>query len=443
MPAATDGTRRLGYIPRSQFLPFHLREQRWSCIVAHRRCGKTVATINELIIRALLTPKSDGRYAYIAPFRSQAKAVAWDYLKRHTLGITKDKEVREADLQVELLNGSRIRLYGSDNPHALRGLYLDGCVLDEFADMRPSVWGEVVRPMLADRRGWATFIGTPRGKNSFWAIHDHAQRSPEWFSLVLKAHDTGLIEPAELADARRTMTDDQFEQEFGCSFDAAVQGAFYGREMREVEAQGRIGEVRYETLAPVHTAWDLGYSDDTAIWFWQVVAGEVRLIDYYASNGEGVEHYCRLIQSKPYQYGNHWVPHDAVPKTLAANGRSIIQQMHALGVKARVAPDLGVQDGIQAVRLMLPRCWFDAAKCSEGIEALKQYRREFDEDRKAFRDKPRHDWCSHASDSFRYLALVWREEHKPEKPEPKIRTIHDATLDELWDLQRKQTGKRI
>jgi phage terminase large subunit len=369
--------------------------------------------------------------------------VAWDYLKRHTLGIAKDKKVSESELSVELVNGARIRLYGADNPHALRGLYLDSVVMDEFADMRPSVWGEIIRPMLADRRGWATFIGTPRGRNSFWAIHDHAERSPDWFSLVLKASETELIAPDELEDARRTMSEDQFEQEFGCSFDAAIQGAFYGREMREAEAQGRIREVRVESTVPVHTAWDLGYSDDTAIWFYQIVAGEVRLIDYYASCGEGVGHYCQLIQSKPYQYGNHWVPHDAVPATFAANGRSIIQQMHAHGVKARVAPNLGVQDGIQAVRLMLPRCWFDAEKCAEGIEALKQYRREYDEERKDFKAKPRHGWESHASDAFRYLALVWREEHQPSKPDTRIRTIHDATLDELWDLQRKQTGKRI
>jgi phage terminase large subunit len=416
--------------------------QRWAVVVAHRRAGKTVACINELIKAALLCNKRDGRFAYAAPLYKQAKDVAWSYLRWFTRPIP-GMFYHESELRADFPNGARVRLYGLDNYHAMRGLYFDGIILDEIADANPRAISEVIRPTLADREGWGVYLGTARGRNHFWEIWDRAQNDPAWFTLRLKASETGILPDQELADMRFGMSEDQYEQELECSFDAAIQGAFYGREMRQAEAQGRLREVPHESTAPVHTAWDLGYSDDTAIWFYQIVAGEVRLIDYYASCGEGVGHYCQLIQSKPYRYGNHWVPHDAVPATFAANGRSIIQQMHAHGVKARVAPNLSVQDGIQAVRLMLPRCYFDATKCAEGIEALKQYRREYDEDKKTFRDKPLHDWTSHCADSFRYLALVWREEHSAEKPDTRIRTIHDATLDELWDLKRKQPGRRI
>lgn len=410
--------------------------------MAHRRAGKTVACVNELIKAALLCDKRDGRFAYAAPLYKQAKDVSWSYLRWFTRpipGVT----YHESELRADFPNGARVRLYGLDNYHAMRGLYFDGLIVDEIADANPRAIYEVIRPTLADRKGWGVYLGTARGRNHFWEIWERAQDDPAWFTLRLKASETGILPAQELADMRLGMSEDMYNQELECDFDAAILGAFYGKEMREAEAQGRITKVPPESAALVHTAWDLGYSDDTAIWFYQVVAGEIRFIDAYASNGEGVEHYARVIHSKPYQYGNHWLPHDAVPATLAANGRSIVQQLHAHGIKGRIAPNLGVQDGIQAVRLMLPRCWWDAIKCAEGIEALKQYRREYDEDRKAFRDKPRHDWTSHYSDALRIAAVAWREEHKPEKPEQKIRTIHDATLDELWDLQRKQTGKRI
>jgi phage terminase large subunit len=430
------------YKPRPQFLPFHERTQRWAVIVAHRRAGKTVACVNELIKAALLCDKRDGRFAYAAPLYTQAKDVAWTYLKRFTAPVP-GVAYHESELRVDFPNSARVRLYGMDNYDRMRGLYLDGVILDEIADAHPRAITEVIRPILADRRGWAAYLGTPKGRNHFWEIWNQAQDNPDWFTLRLKASETGILPAEELADMRRGMTEDQYAQELECDFTAAILGAFYGREMRQAEEQGRLRDVPYDPLLPVHTSWDLGFSDDTAIWFFQIVASEVRLIDYYASHGEGVAHYCDVIHKKPYTYGTHWVPHDAVPATFAANGRSILQQLHAGGVKARVCPNLSVQDGIQAVRLMLPRCYFDKDKCAEGIEALRQYRREYDEDKKAFRDKPLRTWANHAADSLRYAALVWREEHQPPKPDNRIRTIHDATLDELWDLQKRQTGKRI
>ena len=258
----------LPYAPRRVFLPYHARAQRWSCIVAHRRCGKTVACINDMIKRALMLQRSHGRFAYVAPFLAQAKEVAWEYLKRYAARIITDKN--EGELWVELLNGSRIRLHGADNPDRLRGNYLDGVVLDEFGDMRPSIWGGVIRPMLADRSGWATFIGTPKGRNDFAKVYERSQSNPDWFSAMFRASQTGILGEDELVSAGEDMTPEQYEQEFECSFDAAIMGAYFGKEIAQAEREGRIRDLHYDPELPVHTSWDLGIGDPTAIWFWQI-----------------------------------------------------------------------------------------------------------------------------------------------------------------------------
>jgi len=437
------------YEPRDQFSRFHERTERWACIVAHRRAGKTVACINDLIRGAFQDGKKDGRYAYIAPYHSQAKSIAWDYLLRYSNPAR--KQANASELWVELLNGARIRLFGADNPDALRGLYLDGVILDEYADMRPRVWGEIIRPLLADRRGWAVFIGTPKGHNAFFDVYRAAHTQPGWLCFSLKASETRLIDADELQDARRSMSEDQYEQEFECSFEAAILGAYYGKEMRVAEEQRRICDVSYDPSLPVHTAWDLGWSDDTSIWFYQVFHGEIRLLEYYGESGQDIRHYAEVIHSRPYEYGLHWLPHDARAKTLASGGRSVIEQMaEHLGIdKLRIVPNLSVQDGIQAVRMMLPRCWWDRQKTEEGVESLKQYQREFDEERKVFKEKPLHDWTSHAADAFRMLAVAWREE-EPKKSQEQARyavtgaprgTVQIAPLNELWKTVPKASDR--
>lgn len=426
------------YKPRDQFKPFHFRDTRWACIVAHRRAGKTVACINDLIRRAFIDGKDHGRYAYVAPFFSQAKAVAWDYLLRYSENVRTSANVSE--LQVELLNGSRIRLYGADNPDALRGLYLDGVVLDEVADMRPRVWGEIIRPLLADRKGWAVFIGTPRGKNEFWNIFQQSKGNG-WLSVVLKASETGIVDRQELAESAKTMSEDQYLQEWECSFEAAILGAFYGRELRQLDEAGRITDVPYDPAVPVHTAWDLGFTDDTAIWWYQVIRGEVHFLEHYAASGLGMDDYFALIKSKPYRYGLHHLPHDAKAQTLAAKGKSI-QEMawDALGKNVRIVPDLSVQDGIQAARAMLARAWFDKGT-EEGIEALRQYQREWDEDKKAFRERPRHDWTSHTADAFRMAAVAWKEEAKPALPQVSKYREQQTINEIIADLRRKRLSR--
>ena len=439
----------MDYCPRQVFEDFHDRQERWSVIVAHRRCGKTVLCINDLIYRALIDDKEDGRYAYVAPYFAQAKSIAFDYLVRFSRPVV--AKVNQSELWVELVNGARIRLFGADNPDTLRGLYLDGVVLDEYADMKPSIFGAVLRPLLADRKGWCTFIGTPKGHNSFWEIYNNATQDKDWYVKVLRASQTGLLDKGELEDAAKTMTQDQYLQEFECDFESAILGAYFGKEMRQLTDDGRITEVEYDPMFPVHTAWDLGYSDDTAIWFFQVVHGEIRCLDYHSSNGQPVAFYAGIIQAREkergYVYGTHWLPHDARAKTLSSN-RSVIEQLSdKIPLKTiKITPNLKLQDGIQASRLALTRTWFDH-KCVDGIECLRQYQREYDEDKKVFRDKPRHDWTSHGADAFRYLALTWKDEARIVDPEAPIRGVFvgqtDVSLNELWKETKVKANIRI
>jgi len=275
------------YKARDAFLDFHRRDQRWAVLVCHRRAGKTVATIADTIRRAIMEKKENARYAYIAPYYAQAKNIAWDYLLKFAEpAIVK---ANQSELWVELVNGAKIRLFGADNPDALRGLYLDGVVLDEYADMKPRLWGEIVRPLLTDRQGWATFIGTPKGHNSFYDIYNEAQKNPNWYVKTLRADQSGLIPEAELLDAQATMSSNQYEQEFLCSFEAAILGAYYGQEMRRITDMNRITCVDYDPMFPCNTAWDLGFNDSTAIIWFQVVYGEiygsVQELNYSMPNG--------------------------------------------------------------------------------------------------------------------------------------------------------------
>lgn len=389
-------------------MAFHDRTQRWAVIVAHRRAGKTVACVNDLIKAALTCEKPDARFAYIAPYHAQAKDIAWDYLVRYSAPIP-GLSVNISELRIDYPNGARVRLYGAENAERMRGLYLDGVVIDEPADIDPRVWPEIIRPALSDRQGWATWIGTPKGKNAFWELWDGAKGKADWYSAMLRASETGLVAEQELADARQSMTPDQYEQEFECSFDAAIQGSYYGKLMARAEKDKRIGRVPYDPALSVSTAWDLGIGDPCSIWFVQEVGQETRFIDYYESSGVGLDHYAKILREKPYSYGAHYLPHDAEAKELGT-GRTRVETLRSLGMSnVVVVPAQSVEDGINATRLLLPRCWFDAEKCKYGIEALRQYRTEFDDKTKTFRNRPLHDWTSHAADAARTFATGRRK----------------------------------
>ena len=366
-----------------------------------------MACVHDLHRAAIRCPLERPRFAYLSPFLRQSKTVAWDYLRAMIAPARKvGARANETELRVDYDNGGQVRLYGADNPDALRGIYLDGVVLDEYADMDPRVWSEVIRPALADRQGWAVFIGTPKGRNAFFELWRRSQAETDWYSLMLKASESGLIPDAELELARRDLTDDQYAQEFECSFDAAIVGAYYGKLMLRAEHDQRIAGVPYDPAALVWTAWDLGIRDATAIWFAQVIGREVRLIDYYEASGVDLGHYVRELHNRPYAYAGHIVPHDAQAKELGT-GKSRLEVLHSLGLKnITVAPLHRIEDGINAARVFIPKCWFDAAKCARGIDALKLYRSDYDEKLKVLRPGPLHDWTSHAADALRYLALT-------------------------------------
>lgn len=405
------------YTPRDQFVPYHNRTERFSKIVAHRRFGKTVGCINDKIKQAISNTREfpPPRYSYIAPTYTQAKDVAWGYLKHYSSAIPGLK-MSESELWVEYPhNGARFRLYGADNYDRMRGTYNDDVTIDEPAQMDPRAWPEVIRPTLSDYGGGATFIGTPQGRDWFYKVdRDEAgNEMPGWFRLTLKASETGIIKPEELESLRLGMSEEQYAQEFECSFEAAVVGAYYGKIMAQAEADGRVTGVPYDAAAPVWTAWDLGIRDATAIWFAQVVGREIHVIDYYESAGADLAHYVGQLRSKPYAYAGHIVPHDAQAKELGT-GRSRLEVLESLGMgNVTVATMHRVEDGINAVRVLLPKCWFDAKKCARGIDALKLYRAEFDDKLQAFKPRPVHDWASHGADAFRYLAMGLDMSPKP------------------------------
>jgi phage terminase large subunit len=412
----------LGYRPRGQFVAFHKRRQRWSCLVAHRRAGKTVACVADINHRALKCTKQDGRFGYVAPFYVQAKDAAWTYLKRFAQNVP-GATINESELRVDYRhNGARVRIYGADNYDRMRGGYFDGVILDEYGDMHPAAWPEVIRPMLADRKGWAVFIGTPKGRNDFFKVWERAQGRDDWFALLLKASESGLIDEAELEDQREGMTPEQFEQEFECNFDAAVVGAYYGKEVVDAERAGRVAKVEIDAALSVQTAWDLGIGDSTAIWAFQMAPeGKVRVVDYYENHSQPLAHYVGVLEAKGYK-GRCWVPHDAKARELGT-GRTRVETLLSLGRDVALVPNHTVMDGINAARVSFRRFWFDELNCRQGLEALRQYRSEFDEKAKVFKDRPRHDWTSHGADAFRYMAMAWKSLQPAEKPKNPIQEL--------------------
>ena len=429
------------YAPRPQQFNLHADPSRFKICVSHRRWGKSVYAITELLRKALeiQTERSDGRFMYLAPYYRQAKQVAWDYLCYYTRDIPGTK-INQSELRVDLINGSRIRLAGAgDDPDALRGIFLDGIVLDEYADMSPRVWSEICRPALVDRKGWAIFIGTPKGKNHFWQLYENAEKDKEWTRYLFKASETGVVAPEELEAARKEMGEDEFQQEFECSWSAAIKGSYYGSIIEEAESDGRVSKVEVDPALPVHVAWDLGISDSCSLWFFQVTMGEVRFVDFYEHSGVGLEHYVKVMEQKGYWYGDDWLPHDAKVRELGT-GRTRAETLVNMGRRPRIVPNHKVEDGINAARLLLHHCWFDELNCEQGINALRSYQREWDDVKRVFRKTPLHNWASHAADSFRYASMAYRN-IQPEKKVPGLQEtlLQKSTLDEMWNIHDKET----
>jgi len=434
-----------GYVPRTLQQILHSSLKRFNVVVCHRRFGKTVFSNNEMVDQGLRNEKKNPQYAYIAPTYGQAKRVAWDMLKDITKNIP-GMVINEAELRVDIPRpdrGDRIRfmLLGAENPGSIRGIYLDGVILDEFAEMDPIIWSQVVRPALSDRLGWAIFIGTPKGQNGFYELYNFAtygdpdkgiEKPSDWYSAMYKASETGVIAPDELEAAKAIMSPEEYAQEYECSFSAALVGAYYGKYMEEAELQNRITQVPHDPSTVVNTFWDLGVDDTTVIWFGQQVGKELHWIDYVEMSGEGLDYYVKEL-NKPerskYNYGKHYLPHDANVRELGT-GKTRVETLATLGIKnVIVVPKQEIEDGINAVRMALPRCWFDRVKCDRGIKALKSYERKWDSKNKIYQQRPLHNWASHGADAFRTFATGLDERSPSEEAKKKYPRRSQSTYD--------------
>ena len=408
------------YKPRAKMVEFHQRTQRFAFLICHRRYGKTVACIAELIIRALYTTKHKAQYAYICPFRSQAKAVAWNYLVDMTQGIAVDVKVSE--LSITLPNGAKIWLSGSDNVNALRGLYLDGSVIDEFAQCRPDLLEAVIMPCLLDRKGWLVIIGTAYGRlNQFFEYSEKSQTDDEWFHADIKVYDSGVIEPEEIQRIKDAISEAKFRQEFLNDFSAELVGTYYASIINEIEQNGQINkEVHWQPDLKVQVAFDIGRGDNTVAWFWQETPHGIQWIDYYTNSGEQAEHYIDMLKEKPYKYSRVHLPHDAKAMTFATHKSALEQFIDGFDgteVQINLVPKLSIEDGIEAARQLLKYSHFDYDRCYYGVECLRVYRKKWDELNQCFMKTPLHDYSSDSADSFRYACIMANKHYLP-APEP-------------------------
>lgn len=468
--------------PRDYQLPawsYLERGGRHAELIWHRRSGKDEISLHRTAIAAFERPAT---YWHMLPKANQARKAIWDAINPHTGKRRIDEAfppelraaTRENEMFIKFINGATWQVLGSDNFEGSIGSPPAGIVWSEWAQANPSARG-YLRPIIAENNGWQIFITTPRGKNHAYSTFNAAKKEPGAFAQLLTARDTGSMTEAqlefELAEYIATYGKDMgaalFDQEYLCSFDAAILGAYFGAEFADIDRTGRITRVAHDPAFPVYTGWDLGYDDDTAIWWYQVINGEVRILEYYYNSGKNIDHYASqllgvevnidlihgqlkvsygadipgLEHRRQYDYAALNVPHDARAKTLAAQGKSIQEQLNAVfgASKVKVIPTLSIEDGIQAVRKMLPRTYFDES-CEEGIEAVRQYRREWDDSKKAFKDKPEHDWTSHPADALRTVAVAWRDK-MPERPKEPMKALHNMTMNDLWKAQKPKKAR--
>jgi phage terminase large subunit len=401
------------YLPRPQFEAYHDRTERFAKIVAHRRFGKTVGCINDKIRAALTNTRQypPPRYSYVAPTYTQAKDIAWGYLKHYSAPIPGIK-TSESELWVEYPNGARVRLYGADNYDRMRGLYNDGVTIDEPAQMDPRAWPEVIRPTLADYRGWATFIGTPQGKDWFYRIDliDDGSQAPDFFRLTLKSSQTGVIADDELQSLRAGMSEDQYNREMECSFDAAVEGAYYAKLLTAARESGRISNVSADPLLQLRAYIDIGGSgaraDAFTMWICQFVGQEIRVLDYYEAQGQVLATHVNWLRAKGYDQALCVLPHDGVNSN-NITGKRYEEHVRDAGFEVEVVPNQGKGAAamrIEAARRLFGKCWFNESTTNSGREALTAYHERKDEARNVGLG-PEHDWSSHAADAFGLMAV--------------------------------------
>lgn len=413
----------------------------------HRRSGKDEVFLHHT---ACAAHERVGNYWYMLPEYSQARKAMWDAVNpktgRRRIDDAFPKAIRattrEQEMLIQFRNGSTFQLVGSDNFNSLVGSPPVGLVFSEYALSQPSAWGYLM-PILEENGGWAAFNSTPRGKNHFKSLCEFAAKEPGWFYSCVTAEDSGVFSNEQLMSILRALQAEHgdeygmalWQQEYFVSFEAAMPGAIWGDCLTKAESEGRIGNEERPVVVPhtpgiqVFTGWDLGYDDDTTTWFYQIVEGDIHVIDYEEERFKDVEFFGLMLKAKHdllgYRFGTHWLPHDARPRTLAAGGKSILQQFldfngdHG-GILGRfsIAPRLDVQEGIQAARATFPRCRFDTARTMAGTDHLKAYRREYDEEKNLFSSAPLHNGDSHAADGFRTVAVTWKKSREQAQAVP-------------------------
>lgn len=401
------------YTPRDYQLPlweafdsgdFNRFLQLW-----HRRSGKDRTDVN-IIAREMI--KHVGIYYYFFPTYSQGKKALWDgigkdgmrYIEHFPKELLEGKP-NDTEMKIRYKNGSLFQIIGTDDIDRVVGTNPRGCIFSEYSLQNPKAW-EYIRPILRENGGWAIFNYTPRGKNHGFDLYEMALNNPQWFVSKLTIDDTHVLTEKDIQEERDSgMTEDMIQQEYYCSFTAAVQGAYYWKQYDEAEKQNRFTNVPYDYAIPVHTVWDLGVGDAMSIGFFQIVGQEVHMIDYYEKSGEGLPHFIEFLQQKKYIYGKHFAPHDINAREMTT-GKTRLETATSLGIDFQVVPQIGVQNGIDAARLLFPRMWVDKEKCKEWLKLIPQYTKEWDEDRKIFKNSPLHDWTSHGADMFRYTAVI-------------------------------------
>lgn len=409
-------------------------EKRYFYQIWHRRSGKDKTNIADVVPRRLIQDPCLVKYVY--PTLVMGRDNMWDaigadgfkYLNHipeeiRTGPPNKSRmtlPVRNTQYDPTLENHSIFQIAGSDRPDSLRGGNSRLFIFSEWADQDPYAW-DVVEPILRENDGVAIFNTTPKGDNHARSLYEYAKDNPKWFVQLLTARDTGVFNDGELDAIQRDIVKRfeangrsaeearaYFEQEYMCSFASPVVGSYYGAGIRKAENEGRITRVPYEVGIPVETFWDLGMDDSMTIWFLQAVGQELRFIDYYENSGEGLAFYAKVLQDRGYIYSKHYAPHDIKVRELGS-GKSRLEVASKMGINFEIAPMLRIHDGIDAGRAIMNRCWFDKDKCSRGLMALKNYRKDWDEKNKVFRNNPKHDWSSHGSDSFRIFATSYKK----------------------------------
>ena len=387
------------YSPRSHILPIHNSPKRFQLVVAHRRAGKTVGLVNHIIRKGLENPRliPPPRYAYIGPSFAQAKDLVWGYFKHYTAPL--DVKFSEGELNLILPNSAKVSLYGGASAYErMRGLYFDGAVLDEFPMLNPAAWTTVIRPCLADYKGWAIVSGTSNGDDHFHELKKKAERDDQSDVHSIPVTETNALDPEEVREMTRDMSGAEYAREMLCDFNAPIEGAYYAEIINELKMDGRVTGVPWQPDAPVFTWWDLGIDDEMAIWCVQRVGRELHVIDYIQNNSQGLEYYANILKNRGYTFGGHVLPHDVKARELGT-GKSRYEVLMSLLNDVIVCPNHKPEDGISAVRSVLRMCWFDKIRTEAGLSALSNYHRNEN-------GKPVHNWASHPADAFRTGAIA-------------------------------------